>query len=82
MLGLAAGSLGLGPGDTRRDGFFDARLPESPRRRWSASRSSGRRQAVLRSSAPHILFLFLLLAGILLLTGASVAGIVSATREA
>ena len=24
MLGLAAGSLGLGPGDTPRDGFFDA----------------------------------------------------------
>src|SRR5919106_1610936 len=24
MLGLAAGSLGLGPGETPRDGFFDA----------------------------------------------------------
>ncbi len=31
-LGLAAGSLGLGPGDTPRDGFLDAELPEATRR--------------------------------------------------
>ena len=32
-------------------------------------------------SGAHILFVFLLLAGVLLLTGASVAGVVSATRQ-
>ena len=34
------------------------------------------------TAGSHILFMFLLLAGVLLLTGASIAGIVTATREA
>ncbi|MBN1527749.1 MAG: DNA translocase FtsK 4TM domain-containing protein [Thermoleophilaceae bacterium] len=79
-LGLAAGSLGLGPGDTPREGFLDADylthhgglVGESVF--WASSHLFSRAGA-------HILFVFLLLAGILLLTGASVAGVVTATRH-
>jgi len=79
-LGLAAGSLGLGPGDTPRDGFVDTDylthhgglIGESLL--WASSKLFSRAGA-------HILFVFLLLAGVLLITGASVAGIFSATRQ-
>ena len=79
-LGLAAGSLGLGPGDTPRDGFLD---PEYLRHHgglvgestfWVSSH-------LFSHAGSHILFVFLLLAGVLLLTGASVAGVVGATRQ-
>jgi S-DNA-T family DNA segregation ATPase FtsK/SpoIIIE len=77
-LGLAAGSFGLGPGDVPRDGFLDA----------GYLRGHGgllgevlfRVTSTLFSKAgAHIVFTFLLLAGVLLLTGASVAGVVHAT---
>ncbi len=79
-LGLAAGSLGLGPGDTPRDGFLDAEylrqhgglVGESLF--WVSSH-------LFSHAGSHILFMFLLLAGVLLLTGASVAGVVGATRQ-
>ena len=81
MLGLAAGSLGLGPGDTPRDGFLDASYLEHHGGLVGESLFWG--SAKLFSTAgSHILFTFLLLAGVLLLTGASIAGIVTATREA
>jgi DNA segregation ATPase FtsK/SpoIIIE, S-DNA-T family len=81
MLGLAAGSLGLGPGDTYRDGFLDpvylkhhgGLVGESLF--WTSSK-------LFSTAGSHILFVFLLLAGILLLTGASIASILTATREA
>ena len=81
MLGLAAGSLGLGPGDTHRDGFLDPHdlkhhgglVGESLY--WTSAK-------LFSTAGSHILFVFLLLAGILLLTGASVASIITATREA
>src|SRR4051812_29162132 len=80
-LGLAAGSLGLGPGDTPRDGFLDADylrhhgglVGESLF--WSSAK-------LFSEAGSHILFVFLLLAGVLLITGASVAGVVQATRDA
>jgi DNA segregation ATPase FtsK/SpoIIIE, S-DNA-T family len=81
MLGLAAGSLGLGPGDTPRDGFLDAGYLEhhgglvGESLFWASAK-------LFSTAGSHILFMFLLLAGVLLLTGASVAGIVTATREA
>ena len=81
MLGLAAGSLGLGPGDTPRDGFFDPAYLEhhgglvGESLFWASAK-------LFSTAGSHILFMFLLLAGVLLLTGASIAGIVSATREA
>ncbi len=80
-LGLAAGSLGLGPGDTPRDGFLDASYLEhhgglvGESLFWASAK-------LFSTAGSHILFTFLLLAGVLLLTGASVAGIVTATREA
>jgi DNA segregation ATPase FtsK/SpoIIIE, S-DNA-T family len=80
-LGLAAGSFGLGPGDTARDGFLDAGylrehgglLGESLF--WASAK-------LFSEAGSHILFVFLLLAGVLLITGASVAGVVQATRTA
>jgi DNA segregation ATPase FtsK/SpoIIIE, S-DNA-T family len=81
MLGLAAGSLGLGPGDTARDGFLDAGYLEhhgglvGESLFWASAK-------LFSTAGSHILFVFLLLAGVLLLTGASIASIVNATREA
>jgi S-DNA-T family DNA segregation ATPase FtsK/SpoIIIE len=81
MLGLAAGSLGLGPGDTARDGFFDPGYLEhhggllGESLFWASAK-------LFSTAGSHILFVFLLLAGILLLTGASIASILTATREA
>jgi DNA segregation ATPase FtsK/SpoIIIE, S-DNA-T family len=81
LLGLAAGSLGLGPGDTPRDGFLDAGYL---RRHggltgevlfWTSS-------TLFSEAGAHILFVFLLLAGLLLVTGASIAGLATATRDA
>src|SRR4051812_3792770 len=81
MLGLAAGSLGLGPGDTHRDGFLDAYYLKhhgglvGETLFWTSAK-------FFSTAGSHILFVFLLLAGILLLTGASIASIITATREA
>jgi DNA segregation ATPase FtsK/SpoIIIE, S-DNA-T family len=81
MLGLAAGSFGLGPGDTPRDGFLDPDYLEhhgglvGESLFWSSAK-------LFSEAGSHILFVFLLLAGALLLTGASIAGVLSATHEA
>src|SRR5215217_4172457 len=80
-LGLAAGSLGLGPGDAPRDGFLDAGylrehgglVGESLL--WASAK-------LFSAAGSHILFVFLALAGVLLVTGASIAGVVQATRDA
>jgi DNA segregation ATPase FtsK/SpoIIIE, S-DNA-T family len=78
-LGLAAGTLGLGP-DGARPGFWD---PEWVRTRggmtgealyWGTS-------TLLGGVGAHVLAVFLFLAGVLLLTGASVAGVVKATTD-
>jgi DNA segregation ATPase FtsK/SpoIIIE, S-DNA-T family len=79
-LGLAAGTFGLGPGDAPHDGFLDAAYV---RERgglvgevllWIAS-------TLFSKAGAHILFVFLLTAGVLLLTGGSIAGVVRATRD-
>jgi S-DNA-T family DNA segregation ATPase FtsK/SpoIIIE len=81
MLGLAAGSLGLGPGDTYRDGFLDPAYLKhhgglvGESLFWTSAK-------LFSTAGSHILFVFLLLAGILLLTGASIASILTATRQA
>ena len=78
-LGFAAGSLGLGPGDTPRDGFLDSAYLErhgglsGESLYWASSK-------LFSVAGSHILFVFLLIAGILLLTGASIAGLVGGTR--
>jgi S-DNA-T family DNA segregation ATPase FtsK/SpoIIIE len=79
-LGLAAGSLGLGPGDVARHGFFDVHYLRTHGGVvgevlfWAA-------RTLFQQFGAHLLFAFLMLAGILLLTGASVAGVVQATRQ-
>ena len=78
-LGFAAGSLGLGPGETPRDGFLDSAYLErhgglsGESLYWASSK-------LFSEAGSHILFVFLLIAGILLLTGASIAGLVGGTR--
>ncbi len=75
-LGLAAGTLGLGPGD--RPGFWDAQeyreagglLGETLL--WITVTGLG-------IAGAHVIAVFLLLAGLLLLTGASIAGVLRAT---
>jgi len=81
MLGLAAGSLGMGPGDTPRDGFLDAAYLRT--HGGLAGESLFWTSSTLFSEAgSHILFTFLLLAGVLLVTGASIAGLMQATHDA
>jgi S-DNA-T family DNA segregation ATPase FtsK/SpoIIIE len=78
-LGLAAGTLGLGPGGTRPD-WWDAR--------WVKTRGGMTGElldwvvgTLTGSVGAHILAVFLFLAGVLLLTGASVAGVIKATSD-
>jgi DNA segregation ATPase FtsK/SpoIIIE, S-DNA-T family len=81
MLGLAAGTFGLGPGDTPRDGFLDPDYLEhhgglvGESLFWTSAK-------LFSTAGSHILCVFLLLAGTLLLTGASIASIMTATRQA
>jgi S-DNA-T family DNA segregation ATPase FtsK/SpoIIIE len=76
-LGLAAGTLGLGPGG-HRPGWWD---PQWVKTRggmtgelldWTVGTLAG-------SVGAHILAVFLFVAGVLLLTGASLAGVIKAT---
>ena len=78
-LGLSAGTLGVGPGGTRPD-WWD---PEWVKTRggmtgetldWVVTTLAG-------TIGAHILTVFLFLAGVLLLTGASVAGVIKATSD-
>ena len=79
-LGLAAGSLGLGPGDAPRDGFLDPDYLEHHGGAvgellfWSI-------RTLFQEIGAHLLFVFLLIAGVLLLTGGSIAGVARATRQ-
>jgi S-DNA-T family DNA segregation ATPase FtsK/SpoIIIE len=79
LLGLAGHSFGMG-GDMARHGYFH---PEYYRHHgglvgdalyWAAS-------TLFSGFGADIIFLFLIAAGLLLLTGASIAGIVEGTRE-
>ncbi len=80
MLGLAAGSFGLGPDEPARDGAFGH--PDFFREHgglvgealfWVV-------RTLVQEIGAHILFLFLLVSGVLLLTGASVASVLRSTR--
>ncbi len=74
---LAAGTLGLGPGGPNAD-FWDPAL-YSERGGIVGSVLFWSSSSAFSSIGAHIIALFLLLAGVLLLTGASVAGVVQAT---
>ena len=79
-LGLAAGSLGLGPGQEPHAPLLDAGYVSDrggalgELELWLAGN-------LFSTVGAHILFVFLMAGGILLVTGASVAGLVSATTE-
>src|SRR4051812_41115244 len=80
MLGLAAGSFGLGPDSPARDGFFH---PDFFRVHGGAV-GEGLffvSRTLFSTFGAHIIFAFLMLAGVLLLTGGSIAGLMSATRS-
>src|SRR3954466_7495436 len=77
VLMLAAGTLGLGPGDIR-DGFWHREFFEG-RGGISGEALFYVTSKGLGTVGSHIVAIFLLLAGILLVTGASVAGFLTAT---
>src|SRR3954454_6124949 len=79
MLGLAAGSFGLGPDHPARDGFFH---PDYFRHHGGAVGDAlfFASKTLFSTFGAHIIFVFLMLAGALLITGGSIAGVVSATR--
>ena len=79
-LGLAAGTLGLGPGDVAREGFFDSGYLRGHGGLFGEV-SFWASRTLFQEAGTHILVVFLLLAAALLLTGGSVAGVVRATRE-
>jgi S-DNA-T family DNA segregation ATPase FtsK/SpoIIIE len=74
---FAAGTLGLGP-DTVRHGFWDADFLRD-RGGYLGEGLFYVSSNLIGSIGTHILALFLFLAGLLLLTGASVAGVLKAT---
>jgi S-DNA-T family DNA segregation ATPase FtsK/SpoIIIE len=81
MLGLAAGTLGLGPDDPPRDAAF-----ETPNwfRHHGGAVGEGLfwiARTLVQEIGAHIITVFLFVAGFMLLTGASIAGIVRATSE-
>jgi S-DNA-T family DNA segregation ATPase FtsK/SpoIIIE len=79
MLGLAGGLFGLGPANPPRHGWMKPHYFEhhggavGEALYWVAS-------TLFQDVGAHIIFVFLLLAGVLLLTGASVAGVIQGTR--
>ena len=79
-LGLAAGSLGLGPGASAHEPLLDRAYVSDRGGVMGELLYEGSRSLVSDFGA-HILFLFLMTGGTLLLTGASIAGIVSATSR-
>jgi DNA segregation ATPase FtsK/SpoIIIE, S-DNA-T family len=78
-LGLAAATLGLGPSGSR-PGFWDVDFV-SARGGMAGEALYWVSSTLLGSVGAHILAVFLFLAGVLLLTGASVAGVVKATSD-
>src|SRR5947207_4535532 len=81
MLGLAAQTFGLGPNDPPRHGafaqpaFFEHHGGVVGEVLFWVTRT------LFSRAGAHILFVFLLLVGVLLLTGATISGVVAATRK-
>jgi DNA segregation ATPase FtsK/SpoIIIE, S-DNA-T family len=79
-LGLAAGSLGLGPGQHAHHPLLDSGYVSDRGGALGELLFAGSR-ALFSVMGAHIIFVFLMLAGTLLVTGASVAGVVAGTRR-
>ncbi len=81
MLGLAAGTFGLGPDHPARDAAF-----ETPAwfRHHGGAVGEGLfwvARTLFQEIGAHIIAVFLFIAGFMLLTGASIAGVIRATHE-
>jgi DNA segregation ATPase FtsK/SpoIIIE, S-DNA-T family len=79
-LGLAAGSLGLGPGATEHEPLLDPGYV-SERGGILGELLFTAASSLFSDLGAHILFVFLMLAGGMLVTGASVAGLLRATGQ-
>src|SRR4051812_7731423 len=79
MIGLAGGLFGLGPSHPARHGFMHAEYFRGHGGVFGEALYWGLATLVQRFGA-YIVFVFLLAAGAMLLTGASVAGVVRGTR--
>ncbi len=79
-LGLAAGSLGLGPGASDHAPLLDPGYV-SDRGGALGELLYAAVGGLFSDLGAHIVFLFLVTGGVLLLTGASIAGVVARTRE-
>jgi S-DNA-T family DNA segregation ATPase FtsK/SpoIIIE len=79
-LGLAGGLFGLGAEEPARDRSFEDSAYFSRHGGLVGEALYWVARTLVSDLGAHILFVFLLLAGILLLTGASVAGVLVATR--
>jgi S-DNA-T family DNA segregation ATPase FtsK/SpoIIIE len=75
-LGLAAGSLGLGPGPHAHEPLLDSTYVSARGGVLGELEYSGA-EALFSGVGAHLLFAFLMIGGILLVTGASVAGVVA-----
>ena len=78
-LALAAGTLGLAPGRRQRRPAVELRAPAGARRRARRSALQARATRSCRALGVGILVVFLLLVGVILLTGASLAAALRAT---
>ena len=81
LLGLAAGTLGLGPDEPAREGAFAQRDFYEEHGGVAGEALFWVTRTLFSTTGAHIIVVFLMLAGLLLLTGASIAGVVAATRE-
>jgi len=79
-LGLAAGSLGLGPGAHAHSPLLDAGYVSHRGGALGELLYAGS-SAAFSDLGSHILFLFLVVGGTLLVTGASIAGVVASARD-
>jgi S-DNA-T family DNA segregation ATPase FtsK/SpoIIIE len=81
VLGLAAGSLGLGPDTPARHGAFAQREYFEGHGGVVGEALFWFTRTLFSTFGAHMIFVFLLLTGVLLLTGGTVSGIIAATRE-
>ena len=79
-LGLAAGTLGLGPGAQDHAPLLDPGYVSDRGGALGELLYAGTSQ-LFSDLGSHIIFLFLMTGGVLLLTGASVAGVIARTRD-
>jgi DNA segregation ATPase FtsK/SpoIIIE, S-DNA-T family len=81
VLGLAAQTFGLGPSDPPRHGEFAQPAFYEHHGGLVGETLFWIARTLFSRAGAHILFVFLLLVGILLLTGATISGFVAATRD-